>query len=106
MSRLIDADELEPDTEWSDYYDGFTSYSQSQINNAVEVQAIRIPEGATNKDVFKAVFGYEPATDAVVCNKEDWCGASEPCNYCMSDPDNIGREDVWWNAPYKKDVEE
>lgn len=40
MSRLIDADELEPDTEWSDYYDGFTSYSQSQINGAVEVQAI------------------------------------------------------------------
>lgn len=38
--RLIDADELEPDTEWSDYYDGFTSYSQSQINGAVEVQAI------------------------------------------------------------------
>ena len=38
--RLIDADELELDTEWSDYYDGFVSYSQSQINGAVEVQAI------------------------------------------------------------------
>lgn len=40
MSRYIDADELEPDTEWSDYYDGFTSYSQSQINEAEEVKAI------------------------------------------------------------------
>ena len=40
MSRLIDADELELDTEWSDYYDGFTSYSQSQINEAEEVKAI------------------------------------------------------------------
>ena len=38
--RLIDADELELDTEWSEYYDGFTSYSQSQINEAEEVKAI------------------------------------------------------------------
>lgn len=38
--NLIDRDELELDTEWSEYYDGFTSYSQSQINGAVEVQAI------------------------------------------------------------------
>ena len=37
---LIDRDELELDTEWSDYYDGYMSYSQSQINGAVEVQAI------------------------------------------------------------------
>lgn len=31
MSRLIDADKLEPDTEWNDYDDDFVSYSQSQI---------------------------------------------------------------------------
>ena len=42
MSRLIDAEELELDTEWSDYYDGFTSYSQSQIDEAEEVKAIPI----------------------------------------------------------------
>lgn len=64
------------------------------------------PKGATNKDIFKAVFGYEPATDAVVCNKKDWCGASEPCNYCTSNPDNVGREEEWWNAPYKSESEE
>ena len=40
MGKLINADELEPDTEWSDYYDGFVSYSQSQINDAEEVKAI------------------------------------------------------------------
>jgi len=40
MGKLINADELEPDTEWSEYYDGFTSYSQSQINEAEEVKAI------------------------------------------------------------------
>lgn len=42
MSRLIDADDLELDTEWSDYYDGFTSYSQSQIDEAEEVKAIPV----------------------------------------------------------------
>jgi len=40
--KLINADELEPDTEWSDYYDGFTSYSQSQIDAAEEVKAIQL----------------------------------------------------------------
>jgi hypothetical protein len=38
--KLINADELEPDTGWSDYYDGFVSFSQSQINEAEEVKAI------------------------------------------------------------------
>ena len=40
MSRLIDADKLEPDTEWNDYDDDFVSYSQSQIRNAEEVKAV------------------------------------------------------------------
>jgi hypothetical protein len=40
--KLINADELEPDTEWSDYYDGFVSFSQSQINEAEEVKAISL----------------------------------------------------------------
>ena len=68
---------------------------------------IPVSEGATNKDMFRAVFGYEPATDAVVCNKADLCGDSEPCNYCISNPDNIGRElNIWWNAPYKAESED
>jgi len=66
---------------------------------------IPVSEGATNKDMFKTVFGYEPATDAVVCNKEDWCGASKPCNYCFANPNAIGREEDWWNAPYKAESE-
>ena len=40
--KIINADELEPDTEWSDYYDGFVSYSQSQIDEAEEVKAIPV----------------------------------------------------------------
>lgn len=42
MGKLINTDELEPDTEWSDYYDGFTSYSQSRINEAEETKAIPV----------------------------------------------------------------
>ena len=38
--KIIDADELEPDAEWDYYYDGFVSYSQSQIDEAEEVKAI------------------------------------------------------------------
>lgn len=77
-----------------------------KVKPYTKVDAIIIPEGATNGDIFKIVFGYEPAIDAVVCNKEDWCGASEPCKYCISNPNNIGREEEWWNAPYKKEVKE
>ena len=40
--KLINVDDLELDTEWSDYYDGFTSYSQSQIDATEEVKAIRL----------------------------------------------------------------
>lgn len=40
--RLIDADKLELDAEWDDYYDGFVSYSQSQINAAPTVEADHI----------------------------------------------------------------
>lgn len=32
--RLIDADELELDTDWDDYYDGYMAYSESMIKYA------------------------------------------------------------------------
>lgn len=32
MSRYIDAELLEPDTEWDEYEDGFISYSQLNID--------------------------------------------------------------------------
>lgn len=38
--KLIDTDNLKPDTEWSEYYDEFMSYSQRQIRDAEEVKAI------------------------------------------------------------------
>lgn len=32
--RLIDVNDLEMDADWSDYYDGYTAYSDSMINCA------------------------------------------------------------------------
>ena len=42
--KLINADELEPDAEWDNYYDGFVSYSQGQIDAVEEVKAIPLDE--------------------------------------------------------------
>jgi len=40
MSRYIDADALECDTEWSEYHDGFTAYSQMAIDTAPSVDLV------------------------------------------------------------------
>lgn len=44
MSRYIDADVLEPDTEWSEYHDGFISYSQLEIDTAPSIDIVRCKE--------------------------------------------------------------
>lgn len=41
MSRYIDADALECDTEWSEYHDGFTAYSQMAIDTAPSIDIVR-----------------------------------------------------------------
>lgn len=42
--RLIDADALEYDTEWSEYHDGFTAYSQMAIDTAPSIDIVRCKE--------------------------------------------------------------
>ena len=44
MARYIDADALECDTEWSDYHDGFISYSQLEIDTAPSIDIVRCSE--------------------------------------------------------------
>ena len=44
MSRYIDSDALEYDTEWSEYHDGFTAYSQMAIDTAPSIDLIRCVE--------------------------------------------------------------
>lgn len=40
MAEYIDRTELEPDTEWSEYEDGFVSYSRSQIQGMPKADVI------------------------------------------------------------------
>ena len=51
--RPIDADALEYDTEWSEYMDGYTSYSQLQIDGAPTLDVVEV---SRLKDVIAEVF--------------------------------------------------
>lgn len=42
MMRLIDADALECDTEWSEYADDYISYSKFAIDNAPTIDAVPV----------------------------------------------------------------
>ena len=78
--RLIDTDELELDTEWSDYYDGFTSYSQSQINEAEEVKAIPLDR---IKEAREEVARYQSIHDSYCehIEKRDFWDGHTPNHY-------------------------
>ena len=62
--ELIDRSKLELDTEWSDYYDGYMSYSQIQIDDAEEVKAITLDKikQAREKMESKLYVGTEEET--------------------------------------------
>jgi hypothetical protein len=62
--ELIDRSKLELDTEWSEYYDGYMSYSQSQIDDAEEVKAITLDKikQAREKMKSKLYVGTEETT--------------------------------------------
>ena len=62
--ELIDRNKLELDTEWSDYYDGYMSYSQIQIDDAEEVKAITLDKvkQAREKMESKLYVGTEEET--------------------------------------------
>jgi hypothetical protein len=62
--ELIDRSKLELDTEWSEYYDGYMSYSQSQIDDAEEVKAITLDKikQAREKMEGKLYVGTEEST--------------------------------------------
>lgn len=42
--RLIDADNLKPDAQWDGFYNCYSAYSISQIDDAPTVQAVPIEE--------------------------------------------------------------
>lgn len=53
MSRWIDADALEYDTEWSEYHDGFTAYSQMAIDSAPTIKTKEIKYFDDDEHVWK-----------------------------------------------------
>lgn len=102
MSRLIDATEL------NGYKFGLISpYAQKLfhaiINNAPTVNAIIIPKGATNGDMIKVLF------PGIVVEAVKLDG--EIIGYDISNLDDGTCAETyftegWWNASYKKEVEE
>ncbi len=81
MGKWIDADALEYDTEWSEYHDGFTSYSQMAIDTAPTIELKRgewkrrIVDNGFNADWVCSECGYRVKTDFVDYNFCPNCGA-------------------------------
>ncbi len=95
MSRLIDADKLN-DYFWDNRSKLFPSKDcMVAVDKQLTVNAIPIPEGATNGDVIKAMFPSsevrEIMDDLVHYTLDGYVGA-----YITKD---------WWNALYRIDEE-
>lgn len=65
---IIDEDELEPDSEWSEYADGYIAYSSIQIQAAKVADAVPVV--------------HAKWSDGLVCS-ECKCGIME---YCYEEP--------------------
>ena len=90
MSRYIDADKLEPDTEWDDYKDGYMSYSDLQIRRAktadvVEVVRCKDCRHYNEYDNGEKIIGEEEMYDGWCMrwsgienvNRHDYCSYGE-----------------------------
>ena len=78
MSRYIDADVLEYDTEWSEYHDGFTAYSQMAIDTAPSIDIVRCKE---YKWWVVAMDENNTDEDYLKCNMDKWTDADDFCSY-------------------------
>ena len=87
MGRLIDADVLREEV----YSWGMNDYEPSDFTDAIDtastVEAIPIPEGATNGDIIKAMFP----------NVKMYEQTPTMTYYGMMRFDTD-----WWNSPYKE----
>ena len=72
MAEYIDRTELEPDTEWSEYYDDFISYSQSQINSLPTADVIERTEYEyLKKENHELAIKYDNAMNMVINEQEN-----------------------------------
>jgi len=113
--RLIDAETLQLDYDWSEYdvdgqlvVNGYQAYSESQIENAPTINAIVIPKDATNGDVMQLIF-----PNAVVTQSSGLHHGFifAPDIYMTFDKDTEDEETFefgyfWWNEKYFKGNEE
>ena len=79
--RLIDADKIHPDVRTQH---GALAISQGQLAYAKTVNAIVIPENATNRDVIRELWH-----DETLLSNIEYCYGEE-----------------WLNAPYKAESED
>ena len=102
MSRLIDADELKKDDEVTMWLSKdpvrtgkqlrmFSEYFINKIDNMPTVQAIPIPNNATNGDVIKAMFPYD--SYGINGNEVHVFGVGGNGVWVF----NLN----WWNTPYE-----
>ena len=95
MARYIDADKLtvklnETQIEFDRNYYGLGEVKQI-VDNAPTVDAIEIPNGATNGDMIKTIF---PNIEIEGIGGEIKCiAAQNGTSYFALD---------WWNAPYER----
>lgn len=70
--ELIDRSKLEPDAEWSDYYDDYTSYSAIQIKNAPTVKAIPLEKIKQAREEMQKLRGCSCSySDGIIDDVED-----------------------------------
>lgn len=94
--RLIDADELLTDRRKTKYYhlpNKDIAVPIIDIEHAHTINAIPIPDGATNGDMIKAMF-----PNARVDDTSEKFGQ---LSICTHDAKSVFSSD-WWNAPYKR----
>ena len=89
MKRLIDANALEPDTEWDERYDGFLSYSQAQIDAAPTVWAKPVKHCKWTRKSCMKQPEYDRTTDLESyahrcsnCNQVSYFPIQYPDSYC------------------------
>ena len=95
---LIDADRLLQRTKFYNLKNGNRAIDEVDILHAPPVQAIPIPEGATNGDIIKAMF-----PNIEVNEIETNTGGYIDVKYLdtIRECDSMAFLRKWWNAPYK-----
>lgn len=97
--RLIDADALNIRDVSTDYNSKVMGVTESDIDDTLTINAIPIPEDATNGDVIKAMF----PNGKIIKTEDGDCGyeiyLDDTYSFCS------WFDGLWWNAPYKAESE-